>query len=77
MINEVNERQKTEKLLSEAKKNADAANRAKSRYLSGISHELRTPLNTITGYGQILSQSSDIPPKHQRLLGSCVVQLII
>ena len=68
LINEVNERQKTEKLLSEAKKNADAANRAKSRYLSGISHELRTPLNTITGYGQILSQSSDIPPKHQKAI---------
>lgn len=62
--NEILERRKTEKLLSEAKKNADAANRAKSRYLSGISHELRTPLNTITGYSQLLSQADDLPKRH-------------
>ncbi|MGN1281860.1 MAG: ATP-binding protein [Succinivibrio sp.] len=66
---EVLERKKTEKLLSEAKKNADAANQAKSRYLSGISHELRTPLNTITGYGQILSNADDIPQRHLRAIG--------
>lgn len=64
--NEILERRKTEKLLSEAKKNADAANRAKSRYLSGISHELRTPLNTITGYSQLLSQSDDLPRRHSK-----------
>lgn len=67
--NEVSERKKTEKLLSEAKKNADAANQAKSRYLSGISHELRTPLNTITGYGQILSKAEDIPQRHLKAIG--------
>ena len=67
--NEVSERKKTEMLLSEAKKNADAANQAKSRYLSGISHELRTPLNTIIGYSQLLYNADDIPDRHLKAIG--------
>lgn len=59
-------RKQTEAMLQEAKSNAEAANIAKTRYLSGISHELRTPLNTITGYGQILSKATDIPEKHRK-----------
>ena len=43
---------KTDAELKRARDVAEAANQAKSRYLSGISHELRTPLNVILGYSQ-------------------------
>ncbi len=57
--NEIEERIKVQHQLIESKRNADAANMAKSRYLSGISHELRTPLNSILGYCQILSSNKN------------------
>jgi signal transduction histidine kinase len=37
-----------------AQRDAEAANRAKSRFLSMMSHDLRSPLNAIGGYAQLL-----------------------
>ncbi|WP_370980631.1 ATP-binding protein [Agaribacterium sp. ZY112] len=51
----------TDKQLQIAKELAEAANNAKSRYLTGISHELRTPLNTVLGYAQLLEMDSSLP----------------
>ncbi len=39
-----------------AREDAEAANQAKTEFLSRSSHELRTPLNAILGYAQVLEE---------------------
>ncbi|MBN8430197.1 response regulator [Microbulbifer salipaludis] len=65
LLNEIEAHKETDRALQAAKEQADRANSAKSRYLSGISHELRTPLQSILGYAQLLNQQQDIPEKHR------------
>ena len=52
--------------LIEARKAADAANEAKSVFLSRMSHEIRTPMNAIIGYTDILRQGvqDDVDTNH-------------
>jgi signal transduction histidine kinase/CheY-like chemotaxis protein len=50
----ISELQKSERRLQEAAREADAANRAKSTFLSTMSHEIRTPMNAILGYAQLM-----------------------
>ena len=51
---DITQRKRYEKLLVEAKQEADAANNAKTEFLSRMSHELRTPLNAVLGFAHIL-----------------------
>jgi PAS domain S-box-containing protein len=51
---DVTDRKRVEAALESARREAEAANAAKSHFLSRMSHELRTPLNAILGFAQLL-----------------------
>ncbi|KQW96655.1 hypothetical protein ASC94_07405 [Massilia sp. Root418] len=54
--------------LSVALSRAEAANRAKSVFLSNMSHELRTPLNAVIGFSQLLQNDPGVGPQQKEQL---------
>ncbi len=66
LMREIDSHRQTDEALQQAKRVADLANQAKSRYISAISHELRTPLNSILGYAQLMGEDASIPPHRKQ-----------
>jgi len=64
------EREKSKRLLHEAKHAAEAANHAKSMFLASMSHELRTPLNAVLLSADLLKEDQNPPlsPKQSHLV---------
>jgi len=57
------ELEEAKSISDEARRRAEAANIAKSRFLATMSHELRTPLNAILGFSEVM-QSEIMGPMH-------------
>lgn len=65
MITEITDRKRIEEAQIQRRK-SEAANQAKTEFLSRMSHEIRTPLNAILGFSELLIQSDGLSEKYKK-----------
>ena len=65
---EMREAMRKNQALAEALKSAEAANNAKTAFLSSMSHEIRTPMNAIIGMDSLALHNDSIPAETREYL---------
>ena len=68
ILHDTSVQKRTEKMLMEAKKAAEAASDAKTMFLANMSHEVRTPMNTILGMVDLTLDTELTPEQRDNLL---------
>jgi signal transduction histidine kinase len=66
-LHNITQRKNSELMLQRAKETAEAADQAKTNFLTNMSHEIRTPLNAVVGMTEMLRQTSLNPNQHEML----------
>lgn len=62
VLRDITAEKRAEEELAAARREIEAAESSKTRFLANVSHELRTPLNAIVGFSEMLA-SADLEPK--------------
>jgi signal transduction histidine kinase len=68
ILRDTTERKIIEESLIKAKQDSEAANKAKSVFLSNMSHEIRTPLNQLLVFTQLMSREKDLNDRQKNIL---------
>ena len=71
LLRDVTDRHAHEIEMRDARRAAEDASNAKSRFLATIGHELRTPLNAIVGFSEMMTSGvvGDLSPAHREYAG--------
>ncbi|WP_417580318.1 ATP-binding protein [Pelagibacterium sp.] len=71
VLRDISVRKEAEHEVEVARKQAEDASEAKSRFLATIGHELRTPLNAIVGFSDMMSEGigGELSPTHAEYAG--------